>query len=129
MKNNVLLMTISFFVIASSLVAQVIDKDGSNYRTVKIGRQEWMAENLDVSHFRNGDPITEAEDAGEWQKEGSGGRPAWCYYNGDPISGRMYHKLYNWYAVNDPRGLAPDGWHVPSNSEWVDLEGYLGGNI
>ncbi|MCX6154480.1 MAG: fibrobacter succinogenes major paralogous domain-containing protein [Candidatus Kapabacteria bacterium] len=93
--------------------------------TVKIGNQIWMKKNLDVDHYRNGDPIPEAKDSALWANLTTG---AWCYYNNDPANGKIYGKLYNWYAVNDPRGLAPSGWHVPSDSEWKILENYLGGD-
>jgi uncharacterized protein (TIGR02145 family) len=126
MKNKSLLITIALLVITNSLTAQVTDKDGNHYDTVMIGEQEWTAENLNVSHFRNRDSIPEIEDIKEWQKAGDKGKPAWCYYNSDSVSGKIYGKLYNWYAVSDPRGLAPDGWHIPSTSEWGSLEGYLG---
>src|ERR1035437_5591038 len=109
------------------LVAQVTDKDGNSYNTVHIGSQVWMSANLNVSHFRNGDIITEAEDAGAWSQAGQERKPAWCYYDSNPVNGRTYHKLYNWYAVNDKRGLAPKGWHGPSTLEWADLSDYLGG--
>jgi uncharacterized protein (TIGR02145 family) len=111
-----------------SLVAQVTDKDGNTYKTIKIGTQQWLTSNLNVSHFRNGDIIPEAEDSTEWENAGKNGKPAWCYYNGAPANGEKYGKLYNWYAANDPRGLAPEGWHVPSILEWHDnLITYLGG--
>ena len=63
----------------------------------------------------------------EWEKAGKNKQPAWCYYNNDPANGAKYGKLYNWYAVNDPRGLAPKGWHVPSDDDWFILRDYLGG--
>ena len=121
MKKKFLFFTIAFLILATTSTAQVTDKDGNVYKTVKIGTQVWMAENLNVSHFRNGDPIPEVEDAGAWAQAGKDGKPAWCYYDSNPANGRTYHKLYNWYAVNDPRDLAPYGWHVPSWSEWLDL--------
>lgn len=96
-------------------------------KSVTIGKQVWMARNLDVSTFRNGDPIPEAKTDTEWIKAAEEGRPAWCYYNNDPAKGAKYGKLYNWYAVSDPRGLAPQGWHVPSDTEWNVLTDYLGG--
>lgn len=98
---------------------------GVKTQTVKIGGQEWMAENLNVSEFRNGDPVPEASTAGEWTTASKKGIPAWCYYYNDPANGDKYGKLYNWYAVNDPRGLAPSGWHLPSNAEWKILEMFL----
>ena len=93
---------------------------------VTIGKQVWMVENLNVDKFRNGDPIPHAETDGEWEKAGENKQPAWCYYDNDPANGAKYGKLYNWYAVNDPRGLAPEGWHIPTDTEWTDLENYLG---
>jgi uncharacterized protein (TIGR02145 family) len=96
------------------------------YKSVKIGSQTWMASNLNVSTFRNGDAIPEAKTEDEWEKAGKEGKPAWCYYDNYPKNGAKYGKLYNWYAVNDPRGLAPVGWHVPSDTEWTSLEDYLG---
>ncbi len=95
--------------------------------SVTIGKQVWMTLNLNVSTFRNGDPIPEAKSDDEWKKAGEEGRPAWCYYNNDPTNGVKYGRLYNWYAVSDPRGLAPKGWHIPSDKEWTVLTDYLGG--
>jgi uncharacterized protein (TIGR02145 family) len=94
------------------------------YRAVKIGDQIWMTENLNVDHYRNGDPIPEVQDLDEWVNLKTG---AWCYYDNDPDNGEIYGKLYNWYAVNDPRGLAPEGWHIPTDKEWQILIDYLGG--
>ncbi|MBM3455516.1 MAG: hypothetical protein FJX80_10255, partial [Bacteroidetes bacterium] len=97
-----------------------------SFKSVKIGAQTWMAENLNVSTFRNGDPIPEAKTNEEWEKAGKEGKPAWCYYENDSKNGAKYGKLYNWYAVNDSRGLAPTGWHIPSDAEWTTLENQLG---
>ena len=96
-------------------------------QTINIGTQVWMTKNLEVSTFRNGDPIPEAKTAEEWKKAGINKQPAWCYYKNDPANGAKYGKLYNWHAVNDPRGLAPKGWHVPSDADWQQLTDYLGG--
>jgi len=95
-------------------------------QTVTIGTQVWMTKNLDVTTFRNGDPIPQAKTDAEWQRAGKNQQPAWSYYNNDPANGAKYGKLYNWYAVNDLRGLAPKGWHVPSDDEWTILHDYLG---
>lgn len=95
-----------------------------NATTIKIGKQEWMKKNLNVDHYRNGDPIPQVQDPTEWKKLKTG---AWCYYANDPANGEKYGKLYNWYAVNDPRGLAPVGWHIPSNDEWEILINHFGG--
>ncbi|MFC2101107.1 fibrobacter succinogenes major paralogous domain-containing protein, partial [Bacteroidota bacterium] len=96
---------------------------------VKIGNQVWMAENLNVSTFRNGDPILEVKTLEEWVQAGNDGKPAWCYYNNDPKNGDIYGKIYNWFAVNDPRGLAPKGWHIPNYAEWTELSNFLGGQV
>jgi uncharacterized protein (TIGR02145 family) len=95
-------------------------------QTVTIGTQVWMTKNLDVDRFRNGDPIPEAKTTEEWENAGENKQPAWCYYDNDPKNGEKYGKLYNWYAVSDSRGLAPEGWHVPSNDEWTVLTDNLG---
>ncbi len=97
-------------------------------QTVIIGSQIWMTKNLDVSYFRNGEPIPQAKTSDEWKKAGENGKPAWCYYNNDSANGSKFGKLYNWYAVNDRRGLAPQGWHVPGDTEWAELTNYLGGD-
>ena len=97
------------------------------YNSVKIGTQEWMDTNLDVGNFRNGDEIPHAKTTEEWQKAKKEGTPAWCYYADESKEG--YGRLYNWYAVADERGLAPEGWHVPSDEEWKTLEDFLGNKI
>lgn len=99
--------------------------DGS----VKIGDQTWMTENLDLSSFRNGDLINEASTEKEWENAGQESRPAWCYADNSTANGKKYGKLYNWFAVNDPRGLAPNGWHIPGDAEWTKLTNYLGVKI
>ncbi len=103
-------------------------RDEKVYKTVVIGTQTWMAENLNVATFRNGDPIPEAKTTEKWEKAGIEGKPAWCYYNNNPSNGLIYGKLYNWYAVNDPRGISPDGFHVPSDKEWSVLIEFLSNN-
>lgn len=93
----------------------------------QIGDQIWMTENLNVDQFRNGDLIPHARTAEEWIEARRNRQPAWSYYNNDPAMGEKYGKLYNWYAVNDSRGLAPEGWKIPSNADWAKLAEYLGG--
>jgi len=90
-------------------------------QTVTIGTQVWMTKNLDVSTFRNGDPIPQAKTNEEWKKAGENKQPAWCYYDNDPANGAKYGKLYNWYAADDPRGLAPEGFHIPIPKNWDSL--------
>ncbi len=104
---------------------QVKDIDGNIYKTVTIGTQEWTAENLNVSKYRNGDVIPQVQDKNEWSNLTTG---AWCYYENKTSNGKTYGKLYNWYAVVDYRGLAPKGWHIPSDAEWSKLTDYLGGD-
>jgi uncharacterized protein (TIGR02145 family) len=108
----------------SKSFSQVTDKDGNTYKTIIIGTQKWSSENLNVEHYRNGDPIPQVQDADKWSNLKTG---AWCYYDNKTSNGKIYGKLYNWYAVNDSRGLAPEGWHVPSDAEWTKLTDYLGG--
>ena len=92
--------------------------------TIQIGTQKWMTKNLDVAFYRNGEPIPQVTNPTAWAGLITG---AWCYNNNDSTLGNKYGKLYNWYAVNDPRGLAPQGWHIPSDAEWTALEAPLGG--
>ena len=100
--------------------------DDTTVQEVKIGNQVWMIENLDVENFRNGDLIPQAKTAEEWENAGKNNEPAWCYYDNDESNAAKYGKLYNWYAVNDPRGLAPEGYHIPSNTELTELTDSLG---
>ena len=90
---------------------------------VQIGQQIWTMRNLNVSKYRNGDIIPEVKDTASWANLTTG---AWCYHSNSSSNGVVYGKLYNWYAVNDPRGLAPEGWHIPSSTEVSDLINYLG---
>ncbi len=126
MKNKILLIIILFAFCKCTVENEniyVIDCDKLGENEVKICDQIWSTKNLDVDHYRNGDSIPEVRDATEWANLKTG---AWCYYNNDTTLGAIYGKLYNWYAVNDPRGLAPAGWHVPSDGEWIILEMCLG---
>jgi len=93
--------------------------------SVQIGNQTWTLKNLDVSTYRNGDPIPQVQDNTAWANLSTG---AWCYYLNNTANGTIYGKLYNWYAVNDPRGLAPNGYHIPTDAEWTTLTTYLGGS-
>jgi uncharacterized protein (TIGR02145 family) len=96
-------------------------------QTITIGDQVWMTKNLNLEKFRNGDLIPQAITDEDWVKAAENKEPAWCYYENDSTNGTKYGKLYNWYAVNDPRGLAPVGYHVPTDAEWKQLINYLGG--
>ena len=90
---------------------------------IKIGDQTWTSKNLEVSTYRNGDDIPLVEDGKKWKNLTTG---AWCYYENKTGKGSTYGKLYNGYAINDPRGLAPKGYHIPSDAEWTILTDNLG---
>lgn len=94
-------------------------------QSVTIGSQTWMTKNLCVSHFRNGDPIPEVKGNEDWIKAGNERKPAWCWFHNDSLEGAKFGKLYNGWAVYDPRGLAPEGWHIPSMGEWDTLIYFL----
>jgi uncharacterized protein (TIGR02145 family) len=87
-------------------------------KTATIGTQVWMAENLNVTSFRNGNPIKEAKTNEEWQQANNSKQPAWCYYDNKASNRDTFGILYNWYAVNDSRGLAPLGWHIATDKDW-----------
>jgi len=127
MKTIIGVLSLSLLpIVMISSRGDVKDIDGNTYKTVKIGDQEWMAENLNVAHYHNGDKIPEARTSKEWKAYATKRTGAWCYYDNDAANGKKYGKLFNWYAVNDPRGLAPKGWHVPSDAEWATLTANLG---
>ncbi len=132
-KSKAFLMLVLALFCASFSHAQTYTKGkgitykGRSYATVVMGNgQEWMAENLSVFYFRNGDPIPVVKTNEVWKKAGENKEPACCYYENNAEYGKTYGVLYNWYAVNDPRGLAPEGWHVPTDAEWKNFETFLG---
>jgi len=133
--KKVSLILIAFFITAMMVTScgggggneSASSNESPSPNEVTIGTQVWMTKNLDVSVFRNGDPIPEAKSDEEWKSAGDNKQPAWCYYKNDPANGTKYGKLYNWYAVSDSRGLAPVGYHIPSDAEWTILTDYLGG--
>jgi uncharacterized protein (TIGR02145 family) len=96
----------------------VTDIDGNVYNIIKIGDQEWLDKNLAVTRYRNGDQLNTAL---------GGDLGAWINYNNDPSIGAVYGKLYNSQAVHDPRGLAPEGWHVATRDDWTTLIETVGG--
>jgi uncharacterized protein (TIGR02145 family) len=107
----------------SNFAGYVTDIDGNQYKTVKIGNQIWMAENLKTSRYRNGVKILYLSNNSDWKNTTNG---AWCWYDNNSKSDDMYGKLYNWYVVSEQRELCPIGWHIPSDKEWQILIDYLG---
>ena len=99
------------------------DYDGNTYHTITIGNQVWMAENLKVTKYRNGNAISSASDPTAWSSLTAG---TYCNYSNSSTNKTTYGTLYNWYAVNDARVIAPTGWHVPTQAEWTTLINYLG---
>jgi uncharacterized protein (TIGR02145 family) len=99
------------------------------HKSIKINKSVWLIENLSTSTYRNGDSIPEAKTDREWKKCNDEQRGCWCYYQNNSENGDKFGKLYNWYAVNDPRGLAPEGWHIASDKEWSELVKTLGGKL
>jgi uncharacterized protein (TIGR02145 family) len=110
-------------VTCSPLFGTVNDIEGNTYQTVLIGNQEWMAENLRTATYANGDPIPNVTVGSAWGQLGSG---AWCNFANDPDNDVVYGKLYNWFAVADPRNACPIGWHAPTDAEWQEVELALG---
>ncbi len=108
----------------ASAAGTVTDIEGNVYKTINIGTQIWMAENLKTTKYSNGDPIPNVTD-GYWTSLTTG---AYCWYNNDAAIKAIYGGLYNWYAVADSRNIAPTGWHVPTDAEWTTLTTFLGGD-
>ena len=98
----------------------------SDFKSIQIGKQIWMAKNLNSSVFQDGTPIFEAKTDEEWRTAGSEKRPAWCYYGNDSSNGIKYGRIYNWYAVSNSLNVCPAGWNVASDKDWHLLEKYLG---
>lgn len=106
------LILLTFFLFVKTAPAQ-----STRNQYFKSGLQEWMLTSLDVTAFNNGDPIPQAQTEEEWKKAAKEGTPAWCFREGE----EKYGRLYNWYAVNDPRGICPKGWHIPTKTDWSTL--------
>jgi uncharacterized protein (TIGR02145 family) len=119
------IVTLILFLILGTSSAQTISP--KTYQSVKIGDQEWMTENLNVSAFSNGDKIVEAKTSVQWTKLCNEKKPAWCYYEFKLENGKKYGKLYNWFAISDKRGLAPAGWRISTYQDWEILAKFAGG--
>jgi uncharacterized protein (TIGR02145 family) len=130
MKRKLMFCAMLFFVLVFPFVLKaqttVTDIDGNVYRTVKIGTQIWMAENLKTTKYRNGDPIPNVTDNPQWISLKTG---ALCLYKNDEANKATYGCLYNWFAVADTRSIAPIGWHVPTDAELTILIDLLGGQV
>lgn len=129
MKNLVYYVPFLIILIASCKKSNplsnnvITDIDGNKYELVKICNITFTKSNLNVTRYKNGDIIPQVQNPNDWKKLTTG---AWCYYANDALNGVKYGKLYNYYAVVDPRGLAPTGYHIPSISEWSSLLTCLG---
>lgn len=132
-KLFIFFIAISFFTISciketdDNLAAKdiVTDIDGNIYHFDTIGNQIWMRENLKTTHYRNGESIPYVPDTNIWTKLKTA---AYCNSNNSDSLANIYGRLYNWYAANDSCGICPEGWHIPSYSEWMELVNYLGGD-
>ncbi len=132
------LIGFAFVILMNGLSAQTVkDIDGNVYNTVKIGNQEWMAENLRVTRYNNGDNIPGGLSNEDWSNTKEGAYAIYPhdggYWDERPIEGinsddemvASYGKLYNWFAIDDPRGLCPQGWSIPDSADWTQLMNYL----
>ncbi|MDF1574764.1 MAG: fibrobacter succinogenes major paralogous domain-containing protein [Bacteroidales bacterium] len=136
MGSNVF-KAISFFFFLSLLTAckpgqekdnsseTVSDVDGNSYKTVEIGSQVWMSENLKTTRFSDGSPLALVENYDEWATLSL---PAYSWYNNDSLNREEFGALYNYYAIESGE-LCKEGWHVPTDAEWIELETYFGGAI
>jgi len=104
------------------ITGSITDIDGNTYKTIVAGSQEWMAENLKVTRYRNGDAIPTGLSQSEWDNTTNG---AYAIYDNNESMGEAYGLLYNWYAATSSKGLCPEGWHVPSDDEWTQFFDYL----
>jgi len=117
---------LSSFAIAQTGCGSVIrDIDGNTYKTVQIGTQCWMAENLKTSKYRDGTPIPNVQDGSRWSSLNNG---AWAYYNNEAKNNSTHGKLYNWYVGSDERGVCPVGWRIANTADWSTLRAFLGEN-
>jgi uncharacterized protein (TIGR02145 family) len=122
MKKTLLLFALFALLTIKTPAQTATDIDGNIYHTVTIGTQVWMVENLKVTHYRNGDPITNITNDNQWFNLTT---PAYCDYENSPANSIIYGRIYNYFAVEDGRKIAPAGWHVPTDAEWTTLTDYL----
>jgi uncharacterized protein (TIGR02145 family) len=127
-----MIRTISLLLAIALIMPSFIPKNENTdsplvFGEVKIGNQVWMSENINTDKFNNGDAIRQAQTIEEWVQAGIKKQPVWCFFKNDSVNGEKFGRIYNWYAATDPRGLAPKGWRIPNNDDWMDLSEYLGG--
>ena len=119
--HNIIMKKILLLVSVAVVHTINVSAQSDSIKTTTIGNQVWMIDNLAASQFRNGDGIKQAKTFADWKRAGEKSEPAWCYYANNVAYGSQLGKLYNWYAVNDNRGLAPKGWHIATEEEWTKL--------
>jgi hypothetical protein len=127
-KTGIVSIMVSFYcfsVLQAQTVATVKDIEGNVYKTIKIGENRIMAENLRVKKYQNGEPILAIPGDDLWKAQNSGRNGAWCSYNNNPANALKYGNLYNFYAVRDKRNLCPAGWNVPSKEDWISITGSM----
>lgn len=122
MKKSVLVVFVFCLVCLNYIHAQVSDIDGNVYKTVVVGEQTWMAENLKTTRYATGDTIPNVVNKEQWLNLTDG---AWSYYKNEEKFNDVYGKLYNWHNVVDDRNVCPNGWHVPSDEEWKILADFI----
>lgn len=115
------------YLVKSNGISAVLPDDTRDKTSVRLGNQVWMSANLNVSTFRNGDPIPEAKTSEDWIQAAKDKKPVWCFYENNSSHGAIHGKLYNGFAILDPRGLAPEGYHVATDFDWLQLASFLGG--
>ena len=125
-KTCSVIMSVSGSQPLSGYGSDIVDYEGNSYKTIYIGNQQWMAENLKVSKFNDGTAINEVTDKSQCLNQTT---PAWTYYNNSDINNTSYGKLYNWYVTNSStngdKNVCPTGWHVPTDTDWDELIIYL----
>lgn len=126
MNINRVAIIIALVVFCSAFNAGASSENSENIKHVKIGKQTWMADNLGVTAFRNGDVIADTPDAKSWMKANARELPAFSAYENSSNNREKWGLLYNYFAVSDPRGLCPLGWRIPNNKDWSELENQLG---
>lgn len=129
MKKGKIIILLAFTITCLTGFQLKSNSQDTAIKEIVIGKQTWMQTNLNTVTFKNGDLISEAKNSEDWLKAATEKQPAWCYFGNNQKNGLKYGRLYNWYAVNDARGIAPAGWHVPTDVEWTELIDYLGGAV